>query len=44
MFAQREKTGDGEGETKDKKHKPQINIDHISCNNCGENLHYTGNI
>ena len=44
MFAQSGKTGDGDGETKDDKQNPQINLDHITCNYCGEKGHYTGNI
>ena len=38
MFTQRRKTGDNEGETKDYKNKTQINLDHITCNYCGENV------
>ena len=35
MFAQRGKTGDDAGETKDKKQKPKRNLDHITYNGCG---------
>ena len=43
MFAQRGKTGVDDGETKDKNQKPQINLDHITYNECGEKWHYAGN-
>ena len=41
MFAQSGETGDDEGETKGD--KTRRNLDHITCNYCGEKLHYTGN-
>ena len=43
MFAQRGKTGYYEGDTKYKKQKPWRNIDHITCNYCGEKGHYVRN-
>ena len=43
MFAQHGKTGDGGGEKKDQIKKPQRNLDHITCNYCGEKGHYAGN-
>ena len=42
MFAHRGKTGDEYGETKDKKQKPQRNLDHITYNGCGEKVNYAG--
>ena len=43
MFAQSGKTGDDEGEEKDKKQKPQRNLDHTNCNDCGEKGQYKSN-
>ena len=43
IFAQRGKTGDDNGETKYKKEKPLRNLEHITCNGCGEKVHYAGN-
>ena len=43
MFSQCGKTGDDEGDRKEKNQRPRINMDHITCNNCGENVHYAGN-
>ena len=43
MFAQREKTGDGKGDRREKDQRPRINLDHITCNDCGEKCHYAGN-
>ena len=43
MFAQRGKTGDGEGDGKDKEQRPRRNLDHITRNDCGEKVHYSGN-
>ena len=37
MFTQRGKTGSDDCETKYKENKPQRNLDHITCNKCGEN-------
>ena len=36
MFAQRGKTGDDEGDGKEKDQIPRRNLDHITCNDCGE--------
>ena len=43
MFAQRGKTGDDEGDGKEKEQRPRKNMDHIACNDCGEKGHYAGN-
>ena len=43
MFAKRGKTGDDEGDGKEKEQIPRRNLDHINCNNCGEKCHYAGN-
>ena len=43
MFAQRGKTGDDEGNRKEKDQRPRRNLDHITCNDCGEKGHYAGN-
>ena len=43
MFAQRWKNGDGEGDGKEKEQRPRRNLDHITCNKCGEKGHYAGN-
>ena len=43
MFAQRGKIGDDEGDGKDKEQIPRINLDHTTCNDCGEKDHYAGN-
>ena len=43
MFAQRGKTGDDKGDRKEKEQLPRKNLDHITCNNCGEKGHYDGN-
>ena len=43
MFAQHGKNGDDEGNGKDKEQRPRRNLDHITCNNCGEKGHYAGN-
>ena len=43
MFAQRGKTGDDEGNRKEKEQIPRRNLDHITCNDCGEKYHYDGN-
>ena len=40
MFAQRGKNGDNEGNRKDKEQRPRRNLDHITCNDCGEKGHY----
>ena len=43
MFAQRGKTGDDEGDGKKKEHRPRRNLEHITCNDCVEKVHYAGN-
>ena len=43
MFAQRGKTGDDEGDRKEKEQRPRRNLDHITCNHWGEKCHYAGN-
>ena len=43
MFAQHRKTGDNEGDRKEKEQITRINLDHITCNYCGEKGHYSGN-
>ena len=43
MFANRGKTGDDEGESEYMKQKPQINLDHITCNDFVENGNYVRN-
>ena len=43
MFAQHGKTGDDKGDGKEKKQRPRRNLDHITCNDCGEKGHYAGN-
>ena len=43
MFAQHRKTGDNEGEGKEKEQRPRRNMDHTTCNDFGEKGHYSGN-
>ena len=43
MFAQHGKTGYNEGDRKEKEQKPRRNLDRITCNECGEKVHYSGN-
>ena len=43
MFAQRRKTGDNEGNGKEKEQRPSRSMDHITCNDCREKCHYAGN-
>ena len=43
MFAQRGKTGDYEGTRKEKDQRPRRNLDHVTCNDYGEKVHYAGN-
>ena len=43
MFVQHGKTGDEEDDRKYKEQRPRRKLDHITCNNCGEKGHYTGN-
>ena len=43
MFEQHGKTGDDTGDGKEKHQRPRRNLDHITCNDCGEKVHYAGN-
>ena len=43
MFAQHGKTGDNEGDVKEKEQRPRRNLDHITCNDCGEKGNYAWN-
>ena len=43
MLAQRGKTGDKEGDVKEKEQIPRINLDQITCKDCGEKGHYAWN-
>ena len=43
MFAQRRKTGDDEGDGKEKEQRPRRNIYRITFNDCVEKVHYAGN-
>ena len=43
MFAQHRKTGGDEGNGKGKDQRPRRNLNHITCNDCGEKGHYSGN-
>ena len=43
MFAQHGKTGDDEGDGKEKEQRPRRNLDHITCKDSGEEGHYAGN-
>ena len=43
MFTQRGKIGDGKGNGKEKEQTTRRNLDHITCNSCGEKGNYTGN-
>ena len=43
MFAQSGKTRDNKGDVKEKEQRPRRNMDHITCNDCGEKGHYSGN-
>ena len=43
MFAQHGKSGDDEGNRKEKEQISRRNLDHITCNYCGEKVHYAGN-
>ena len=42
MFAQRGKTEDDKGNGKEKEQRPRINLDHITCNDCGEKVRSAG--
>ena len=43
IFAQRRKTGDDEGYGKENENRPRRTLDPITCNNCGEKIHYAVN-
>ena len=43
MFVEHWKTGDNEGNGKEKENRPRRNLDHTTCNDCGEKGHYYGN-
>ena len=38
-----QETGDKKGDGKDKEQRSRRNLDHITCNDCGEKDHYSGN-
>ena len=42
MFVMCGESGDDECENKEEKQKPQINLDHITCNEGEERMHYVG--
>ena len=42
MFLQHMKSGDNKGNGKEKKKRPRINLYHITCNDCGDKGHYSG--
>ena len=43
VFGQHGKTGDKKGGRKVKDQRPRRNMDHVTCNDCGEKVHYDGN-
>ena len=43
VYAQRRKTGDDKGDKKKKNKRSRRNLDHITCNNCGEKVRYAWN-
>ena len=43
MFEQRGKTGDDEGDGKEKEKRSSRNMDNITCNDCGGKGNYYGN-
>ena len=43
MFAQIGVNGDGKGGGKKKEQRSRRNMDHVTCNNCGEKGHCSGN-
>ena len=43
MFVQHGKTGDNEGDKKEKEQRPRRNMDHITCSDCVEKVQYDGN-
>ena len=43
MFVQDGKTGDDKDDGKEKEQRPRTNMDHITCNDCGEKGRYAGN-
>ena len=42
IFAQSGKPGNKKGDGKEKDQIPRRNMDHITCNDCGEKVHYSG--
>ena len=42
MFVQYRKTGENKGDEKDKEKITSRNLDHVTCNRCGEKGHYDG--
>ena len=43
MFVKPGKTGDNEGDGKEKEQRPRRNLDRINFNYCGVKGHYAGN-
>ena len=43
IFEKHGKTGYNEGNGKQEEYRPRRNMDHITCNDCGEKGRYTGN-
>ena len=43
MFAQHGKNEEDEGDGKEKEQRPRRNLDHITCNDCGEKGHHAEN-
>ena len=43
MSEQCGKTGEDKGDREEKDQRPRINLDHITCKNCGEKGYYSGN-
>ena len=43
IFSQHGKKGYDKGKGKEKEQRPRRNLDHITCNDCGEKVHYSGN-
>ena len=43
MFVQQRKNGDDKGDGKEKEQRLRRNMDHITCNRCGEKVHYSEN-
>ena len=43
ILVQRRKIGDNGGDRKEKEQRPRRKMDHITCNDCGEKVHFAGN-